>query len=110
MRMDALLFVAVVGLVALSGCRGEKPPAQDAAKDLGQQTADIAADTAVVREAQAAVNEVVRNAPDCPAARAAIAEAKARLEEATGKIRTTAGRTSLDTMRQQMSRVEQLCP
>ena len=56
------------------------------------------------------MNEVVRNAPDCPAARAAIAEAKARLEEATGKIRTIAGRSSLETMRQQMSRIEQLCP
>jgi hypothetical protein len=92
---------------AFAGCgKGEQP----AAKDIGQQTADVAADTALMREASAAVNEVVRNATDCEAARAAIPAANAKLDDADRRVRTATGRTTLDGLRQQVKRVEQLCP
>jgi CHASE3 domain sensor protein len=96
-----------VAFLALAGCgKSEQPPS----KDIGQQTADIAADTALMREASAAVNEVIRNATDCDAARTAIPAANAKLDEAERRVRTTTGRTTLDGLRQQVKRVAEVCP
>lgn len=71
---------------------------------------DTAWDTQVLREASAAANDVVRNAADCEAARAIIPEAKVKLEAARPRLRTAAGRGSLDALRQQVGKVEELCP
>jgi hypothetical protein len=79
-------------------------------KDPGQAVGDAAADTALLREANAAANEVVRNAADCPAARAAIAPAYAKLDDIDPKLRTETGRTSLAAIRKQVDRVAELCP
>lgn len=103
-RVGAIVLALWAG--GLAACRDEKPPG----KNLGEQTADIVADTALIRGTQAAVNEVVRNAADCTAARAAIDEARTRLAEATTQVRTVAGRSTLATQERQLSRVEQLCP
>jgi replicative DNA helicase len=100
------VILLALGTGVLAGCRDEKPPA----KNLGDQTADIVADTALIRKTQAAVNEVVRNAADCPAARATLDEARARLSEAATQVKTVAGRSTLETQEKQLSRVEQLCP
>jgi hypothetical protein len=93
----------------LAGCAGDKPP-EPKPDDIGAQTGRIASDTEVLGAAQAAVNEVVRNAPDCPAARASMEEANRKLEEAAGQVQTAAGRTTLEAMRQQVRRVAELCP
>jgi hypothetical protein len=89
-------------------CGKKEDPA--AAKELGQQTADITADTQTLREASAAVNEVVRNAPDCAVARANMATANAKLDEAAGRVRTVTGRQTVDALRSQVARVAELCP
>jgi hypothetical protein len=105
--MSPLRHVALVAVLAFGACgKTEEPPK----KDLGQQAADVAADTALMREASAAVNEVIRNATDCDAARAAIPAANAKLDEAERRVRTATGGTALDGLRQQVKRVEQLCP
>ena len=97
----------LVVVLASAGCgKGESPPS----KDIGQQTADITADTQLMRETSAAVNEVVRNATDCDAARAAIPPANAKLDEAERKVRTVTGRATVDGLRQQVKRVQELCP
>ena len=99
--------VAFVLLVVV-GCAREPPePKPD---DIGAQTARIANDTEVLADAQQAVNAVVRNAPDCEAAKASMDEANRKIEEAAGKVQTATGRTTLDAMRQQVRRVAELCP
>ena len=106
-RMAAAVPVLAAALFA--GCAGEKAP-EPKADDIGAQTARISNDTEVLAEAQGAVNEVVRNAPDCEVAKASMAEANRAIEEAAGKIQTAAGRTTLEALRQQVRRVGELCP
>jgi len=83
---------------------------KDEPKDIGEQMRDVEADTQVMRDAQAAVNEVVRAASDCEAAKPAIAGAKIRLNESAKHIRTAAANSTLDTLRKQVRQVEDLCP
>ena len=97
---------ALLGIV-LCGCAGEE---KAASKNIGQQAADVAVDTAIVRQAQAAANEVVRNAGDCDLAKPGIVEANRRLDEAMAKVRTATGRTTLDVLRKRVSTVADACP
>jgi outer membrane murein-binding lipoprotein Lpp len=99
-----------MGVLLLAGCRGRPEPSPTPAQDLGSQTARIVNDTDVFRDAQDAVNAVVRNATDCEAAKAAMPEANRKIEEAAGRIQTAAGRTTLDALRAQVNRVAELCP
>ena len=91
------------------GCAEAKAPARDS-DDPGAQAARVGADTQLLADAQQAVNEVVRNAPDCEAAKASMEEANRKIAEAEGKVQTAAGRTTLDAMRTQVKRVADLCP
>jgi hypothetical protein len=92
-----------VGVLALSllcaGCE-EKQKAME----------NLAADQAVMKAASAAANEVVRNATDCSVAKPLIPEAYRQLEEAKKNARAAASQTILDTLKQQVDRVAQLCP
>lgn len=96
-------------LVLFAACAGDKPP-EGRSDNLGDQAARIGADTQLLQDAQQSVNEVVRNAPDCEAAKASMAEANRKIEEASAKVQTSTGRTTLDAMRQQVRRVAELCP
>jgi len=101
-----------IGIVVLAAClafgcgKKEEPPP----RDLGQQAADLAADTQTMREASDAANEVIRNAADCEAARPLIAGANAKVDEAARRVRTATGRQTLDALRIQIKRVADLCP
>jgi len=97
---------ALLGIV-LCGCAREEKAEP---KNIGQQAADVAVDTAIVRQAQAAANEVVRNAADCDVAKPAIAEANRRLDEAMGRVRTATGKTTLEAIRKRVSTVADACP
>ena len=100
----------VLGLWCLAAVAcGDKAPEPEA-DDLGEQAARIGHDTQLLQDAQQAVNEVVRNAPDCQAAKASMAEANAKIEDAAARVQTAAGRTTLDAMRKQVARVAELCP
>jgi hypothetical protein len=106
--VKTLRNVLVLALAVLAlGCDKKEDAA---AKDIGQQTADITADTETLREANAAVNEVVRNAAECEAARPAVATANQKLDEAGGRVRTATGRQTLEALRVQVRRVSDLCP
>jgi hypothetical protein len=96
-------------LALAAGCSGDKPP-ETRSQDIDDQAARIGSDTKVLQDAQQSVNEVVRNAPDCEAAKASMAEANRKLEEAAGQVQTAAGRATLEAMRQQVRRVAELCP
>ena len=107
--MKRHLVVAVAVSLFATACQGSKE-AEPPRKDLGQAVGDIGADTALLREANGAANEVIRNAADCPAARAAIGPAYEKLDGIAKRIQTETGRVSLAAIRQQVDRVAQLCP
>jgi hypothetical protein len=99
----------VVLAVALTGCGAVKDE-ENRQKDIGQQTADISSDTHVLGEASAAVNELIRVQDDCEAARPLLAKANAALETATARVRTVAGRATLDGLKNQVRTISQNCP
>jgi hypothetical protein len=113
-RGAAVLALASVLVAACAACgKKQDVPAQQESPDvkgLGQSTADITADTRTMGEASAAVNDVVRNAGDCDAARPLIPAATARLEDAARRIRTTTGKATLESLRSQLRRIADNCP
>ena len=109
MRARAAVRASLAALllpVLAVGCKKSK----DDPKDLGEQMRDVAADTDVMRDAQAAVNEVIRAAGDCETARPAIAAATMQLDEAARHVRTAAANSTLDTLRKQVRQVQDMCP
>jgi hypothetical protein len=97
---------ALLVLPALAGCTKSK----DEPKDIGEQMRDVAADTQVMQDAQAAVNEVIRAAGDCELAKPAIAAATMKLDEVERHVRTAAANSTLDTLRKQVRQVQDMCP
>jgi len=104
-RLRSLLATALLPLM-LVGCKKSK----DEPKTIGDQMRDVEVDTQVMRDAQAAVNEVIRASSDCELAKPAIAAANMKLDEAARSIRTAAGNNSLATMRKQVQTAQDLCP
>lgn len=104
--MTAVLLAAA----SLGACR--RTPASEATPEpaLAQQATDTAADTQTLSEAVGAANEVVRNAADCEAAKAAMALARQKFDEVEPRLRTPAAQTSLAALRRQVERVAELCP
>ena len=98
----------VIAVAALAACGGIKE-AEDRQKDIGQQTADITADTQALADASAAVNEVIRVQDDCEAARPLIPAANAALDTASGRVRTVTGRTTLDGLKSQLRTIASAC-
>lgn len=95
--------------VVLIGCGAVKDE-ESRQKDIGQQTADISSDTRVMGEASAAVNDVIRVQDDCAAARPLIPKAEAELQKASERVRTVAGRTTLDGLKSQLRNIANNCP
>jgi hypothetical protein len=102
--MKRVMAVAVT--LALAGCEQQAKPKEG----LGKATADIAADTQVLGNAEAAASDVLRNPGDCDAVKAALPEANRALDEAKDKLRTTAARATLDALRTQVRSAAQNCP
>ena len=103
-------LVAVAAAAVACGGGKASPSPTPSSKPLADALADTTWDTNVLREASAAANEVVRGAADCASVRPIIDEAKAKLDEAEPRLRTATGRTTLDALRRQFARVEELCP
>jgi hypothetical protein len=95
--------VLAAALAATVGC--EKKESQ-----FGKDAGNLVADTQVLEEAAAAANNVVRNASDCDAVKAALPETKRKLEEADKRVRTMTGRASLDSLKRQVTTVADACP
>jgi hypothetical protein len=102
---SSLAVLLLVPLLA-AGCKKGK----DEPKDLGEQMRDVEADTQVMRDAQAAVNEVIRAAGDCETAKPAIAAAMMKLDEVERHVRTAAANQTLGTLRKQVRQVQDMCP
>jgi hypothetical protein len=105
MRRASTVLVVLLGLVS---CRGGNSEGET--KNVGQQVADITTDTAVMKEAQAASNQLIQNAGDCEAVKAALPDVSRKLNEAAGNVRTATGKATLDALRNRVAGIAQLCP
>jgi len=104
--------VALAAVLCAAACGGgaPRPSPGPSKKPLGEALDDTRWDTEVLGRANTTANEVVRNAGDCEVAKPIIQEARVRLDEAEPKLRTAAGRTSLEALRTQVAKVADLCP
>ena len=98
------LLVALPLALVVAGCGGEERNKRQ------QAVANITSDTAVLEEASSAANAVIRNNMDCDTVNAALPEANHKLDEAAGKIRTPAGKATLESIRAQVKAAAQNCP
>jgi hypothetical protein len=94
-----MLAIAVVSSLSV-GCQNPRKQAIER----------IEADTEAMGRVSTAVNEVIRNSPDCDVAKPLLAEAYQRIDEARGRIRLAASRQTLEAMKAQVDRVAQACP
>ena len=92
----------VVGLVALAaaGCENRR---QKAIEKIGH-------DQEILHRVNAAVNEVIRNSPDCAVAKPLVAEAYQRIDEARKEVTAPATQQTLEALKVQVDRVAQVCP
>lgn len=101
--------VLLAGVLAW-GCGGGGEEPRQEQGGLGQQAGDAAHDTAVLKQATAAANAVIRAGGDCEAVKAGLDAAHSALDAAAGQVRTATGRTSLETLKRQVQQVSEACP
>lgn len=100
--MEFRLIVLLVVALGASGC-GSSSSEEDTA------AGGVVADTALLREAKTAANDIVRNATDCDYIARQAPEVYRLLDQASGEAQTQAGRQSVDTLRRQVERVTEPC-
>lgn len=98
--MGSRLLVVGVLAAALFGCQDRR---RQAMERIGQ-------DEAILKRVNGAVNEVIRNAADCEAAKPLLTEAYGRINEARAQVTLSASRQTLDALKVQVDRVAQVCP
>jgi hypothetical protein len=67
-------------------------------------------DQEIMKAASAAANEVIRNATDCGAAKPLVPEAYRAIEAARTTAKAATSQTILNTLKEQVDRIAQLCP
>jgi hypothetical protein len=99
MRSRALLAVALAALVA-AACENRREKAMK----------QISHDEEILQKVNGAVNEVIRNSPDCEVAKPLIKEAYERIDEARPQLSAPAAGQTLEALKVQVDRVAQVCP
>ena len=94
------VVLTVLLALALGGCMDRRKEAID----------KLDHDAEAVQKAAAAVNQVIRNSPDCTAAKPLFPEAYERIEEARRIVSTRATHETLNMLKAQVDRVAQACP
>jgi hypothetical protein len=107
--MRQILTVSLLGLT-LAACGGGSDSKQTDDDNIGAQAGRVGHDTQVMREANAAAGDVIRAAGDCEGVKAALPEARRKLDELQGKIQTKTGQESLAALRTRVDQVAELCP
>ncbi|HET7291763.1 MAG TPA: hypothetical protein VFM88_05010 [Vicinamibacteria bacterium] len=79
-------------------------------KERERQIKQVGQDEAVLKGVTAAINQVIHNAADCDAVKAAMPEAQQRLSEAYGKVKEQASHETLKALSAQLKRVGDACP
>lgn len=103
MKPETVLLSAL--LLIASGCGNDTTDD----KSLGQQVGGAISDTRAMEEAQAAANQILRNAMDCEAVKANIEDVTRKLDEAEARIQTETGRTTMKALRLQVTRIAETC-
>jgi hypothetical protein len=67
-------------------------------------------DEEIVKRAGAAVNEVLRNSPDCDVAKPLMEEAYQRIQEAQRQVTLPASQATLGALKAQVDRIARACP
>jgi hypothetical protein len=93
-----VLFAGLLALAA-AGCQSRE-------KAIKQ----ISHDEEILQKVNGAVNEVIRNSPDCEVARPLIAEAYQRIDQARPQLSAPASGQTLEALKVQVDRVAQVCP
>ena len=88
-------------LVLLTGCTPSPEPDPSAA--------GVVSDTQVLSEAEAAANDVIRNAADCDVVADSFATVMSKLDEVEGRVQTAVGRTTIATLRKQVTTIGDAC-
>jgi hypothetical protein len=97
---NRLVLAGLVLAVVSAGCEDRR---KKAIEQVGQ-------DEAILRKVNGAVNEVIRNSPDCAVAKPLVTEAYGRIDEARAQVTLAASRQTLETLKVQVDRVAELCP
>jgi hypothetical protein len=84
-------------------------PACTESRDPGPAAGGVVSDREVLAEAEAAANDVIRNAADCEAVAESFGTVMAKLDEAEGRVQTAVGRTTLGTLRKQVTIIGDAC-
>ena len=101
--MRATTLVALTLCVLTAAACSEEKQKEGPLQHVGQ-------DRAILQDVTAAVNEVIRNAADCDAAKAALPEAERRLSEAHGKVKEPVSHETLKVLTAQLKGVRDACP
>jgi outer membrane murein-binding lipoprotein Lpp len=107
--MALVLGLTLLGCKSKEAAQKEEPNAPEKTGLAGEFDRTIN-DRDVMREAVDAANQVVQNAADCDAARAAMPAAQAKLAEAAKQVKTPAGRASIESLQRSIDRVADACP
>jgi len=94
------VVLTVLLALALGGCKDRHKEAID----------NVDHDAEAMRKASAAVNQVIRNSPDCTAAKPLMPEAYERIEEARRVVKAAASQQVLNMLKAQVDRVAEVCP
>ena len=100
-RSFAILMLAAAAAFGCEGMGGDA--AEDTAADAGN-------DRQLLKAAQAAANEVLQNATDCSALKAALPAAERAIADAEDNIQTKVGQTTLAALKRQIDTASQACP
>jgi len=94
-----VLFAAVLALAA-AACQDRREKAMK----------QISHDEEILQKVNGAVNEVIRNSPDCEVAKPLVKEAYQRIDEARTQLSAPASGQTLEALKVQVDRVAQICP
>jgi hypothetical protein len=98
--MRSRVLLAGLLALALAGCENGREKAMK----------QISHDEEILQKVNGAVNEVIRNSPDCDVAKPLLKEAYRRIDEARPQLSAPASAQTLEALKAQVDRVAQVCP
>jgi hypothetical protein len=103
------LFAAGLFLTSMA-CGAGAPKPSPSPSGVGAQAKAMEQDIETMREANAAVNDLIRASGDCDSAKPLIPAATARLDEIARKMTTGTGQQTVESLRQKVRDIAVNCP
>jgi hypothetical protein len=121
LREYVVLTILLTLPLAACGGRGAAPPTSSPApssalatpppvRGPAAETARVAHDVDVVKQAQDVANGILQKASDCAGLKAGLADAQSALDDAYERARTDAGRDTITGLRKQIQNAASACP